>query len=73
MICEVCNGHINCPVCSPEPEYILCKKCDGDGYEYYNEYGFRCLKEYFFNLPDGMGEIFMCEECNGEGKLIKEI
>ena len=29
-MCEVCHGHPNCPVCSPEPRMIECAACQGE-------------------------------------------
>ena len=34
-MCEVCHGHPNCPVCSPEPRMIECAACQGQGYVWY--------------------------------------
>ena len=30
-MCEICNGHPNCPVCGEELEMIDCPECDGAG------------------------------------------
>lgn len=30
-MCEICNGHPNCPVCGEEVEMIECPECDGTG------------------------------------------
>ncbi len=35
MACSVCNGHPNCPCCSPEPNMIECPSCGGKGKYYY--------------------------------------
>lgn len=34
-MCEVCHGHPNCTVCSPEPRMIECAACQGQGYVWY--------------------------------------
>lgn len=31
-MCDICNGHPGCPVCSPEPRMIECAACQGQGF-----------------------------------------
>ena len=57
-MCDVCNGHSGCPVCSKEPVYVDCSECNGDGYFYYTE--------------DGEDVSDVCEVCDGEGQIIHE-
>lgn len=34
-MCDICNGHPGCPVCTPEPRMIDCAACQGHGYTWY--------------------------------------
>lgn len=59
MSCQICNGHPNCPVCSPEREEEIaeCYLCDGTG------------------LIPGPGDteeapnLVECPRCNGDGVI----
>lgn len=54
-MCDVCNGHSGCPVCSKEPEYVDCPECNGVGYFHYKE--------------DGEDVWEVCDVCDGEGEI----
>ena len=69
-MCDVCNGHSGCPVCSKEPYYVKCLNCDGEGYLYYSEEGDVITRDVFFSRPDGIKE--RCEICDGEGEIIDD-
>lgn len=73
-MCDVCNGHSGCPVCSKEPVYIDCPECNGVGYFYYTEDGgYRLSEEEFNNSPWFSGIIEdKCGVCDGEGQIIYE-
>ena len=72
-MCDVCNGHSGCPVCSEEPVYIDCPECNGVGYFYYTEDGDTLSEEEFHNSPWLSGIIEdKCSVCDGEGQIIYE-
>ena len=55
-MCSVCQGRIGCPVCAPEPQYEICKECNGVGVIYHRDGDIRC------DCCDGTGEIEIDEE-----------
>ncbi len=65
-MCDVCNGHSGCPVCSKEPYYVECPYCNGEGYLYCTEEG----DELTSDALDGIIE--ECKRCNGEGEIIDD-
>ena len=69
-MCDVCNGHSGCPVCSKEPDYVECPYCYGEGYLYYTEEGDDITRDDFYTRSDGMIE--KCERCDGEGEIIDD-
>lgn len=72
-MCDVCNGHSGCPVCSEEPVYIDCPECNGVGYFYYTEGGDRLSEEVFYGSSYLSGITKeRCDVCDGEGKIIYE-
>ena len=72
-MCDVCNGHSGCPVCSEEPVYIDCPVCNGTGCFYYTEDGDSLSEEEFYSSPclSGITEE-RCDVCDGEGQIIYE-
>ena len=57
MACSVCNGHPNCPCCSPEPNMIECPSCGGKGkyhyaYDYENDREVECTETAYQCLPE---------------------
>ena len=72
-MCDVCNGHSGCPVCSKEPVYIDCPECNGVGYFYYTEDGDRLSEEVFYGSSYLSGITKeRCDVCDGEGQIIYE-
>lgn len=51
-MCDICNGHPNCPVCGEETEMIECPQCDGKG-NLFDDDG----DEYTCFICNGDGEI----------------
>lgn len=56
MACSVCNGHPNCPCCSPEPIIIERPSCGGNGkfhyaYDYENDKEVEVTETAYACLP----------------------
>ena len=68
-MCDVCNGHSGCPVCSKEPYYVKCPDCNGEGYLYYTEEGDDITRDAFYS-SGGIKE--KCPICDGEGEIIDD-
>lgn len=69
MACSICHGIPGCPCCSEEPTTIPCSECNGEGFIYYNENGFRVAREDFDLLPIDNRDLEMCPVCEGEGVI----
>lgn len=70
-MCEVCHGHPNYPVCSPEPRMIECAACQGQGYVWYR-YDLEEDRETEVTekgLRYCQGEKETCSVCDGTGEV----
>ena len=70
VMCDVCNGHSGCPVCSKEPYYVKCPDCNGEGYLFYTEIGEDMTRDDFYSRSGGIIE--KCPICDGEGEIIDD-
>ncbi len=71
-MCNICNGHSGCPVCSKEPYYVECPICYGVGHFFYTETGEEKTRDDFCNSLLGKIEKVKCERCDGEGEIIDD-
>lgn len=73
MYCDVCMGHGNCPVCTPEPKMIKCQYCFGTGtfHENKNEGGEEYITEEEWAAQGSCPEYkYKCGWCEGTGEVI---
>ena len=68
-MCNVCNGHTGCPVCSEEPDAVTCSNCAGTGIVLCDASGIEIPQEGWSLLPENERWADVCSVCDGDGVI----
>lgn len=75
-MCDVCNGHPNCPCCSDEGSSSTCQECNGTGKIFYadvkNDGDFAVVTKAEYDKCPYDKDYETCSHCDGEGWIAEE-